>query len=57
MEDEFTAECCPLFRFYLMNKFTTDDSDADNVYYTVFAGKTFPVDDFSREMNLAVGVS
>ena len=40
-----------------MNKFTTEDNDVDDVYYTVFVGKAPPVDDVSSERNLVVGVS
>lgn len=49
LEGGFTVEYRPPYRFYLMNKFTTDYSNADNFYYPDFPGKTFSVDiDFKR---------
>jgi len=49
LDDGFTVEFRPPYRFYLMNKFTTDYSNADNFYYPPFPGKTFSVDiDFKR---------
>ena len=40
-----------------MNKFTTEDNDVDDVYYTVFFGKAPSADDILNERTLVVGVS
>lgn len=49
-DDGFEVVYRPPYRFYLMNKPTTDYSKAENFYYPEFPGKTFCVDiDFKRD--------
>jgi len=50
IDDGLTVEYRPPYRFYLMNKYTTDYSNAEDFYFPKFIGKTFSVDiDFKRD--------